>query len=572
MLGAMRWSLLAFALLLVIGSVVPAPLAAQPASIRRFMYMHVYNAETLQTLRQRIGQLDAVSPVYFTVEEDGDVTGRDRPEVSAIVKRAGVKLIPLVNNRPRYEKFSPVLATPASRAKVIDRLVSLVREHDYDGLNIDFEALEPSDRGGLTAFLQELTAKLRPMGKLSTVAVAAKPRELTTGWAGAYDYAALGRICDYVVLMTYAYHPASGPPGSTAPISWVRRTAEYAASVAPPEKLLLGIGLWGYDWKVNSSEPAVVRTWAEIDAIAKRPGAQLGYSVEDESAWLRYTENGQHRIIWFEDERAIATKLDVIRATRLAGWAAWRLGHEGPPAWNAFTAFDAGGPAARARADVARQGEPSTSRLNWEIVNGHFFTQTGEPGRAGFAVTDDGGVPFYTEFRRLGGVEAVGFPRSHRFVWNGFVTQVFQKAVFQWAPGAGVVNFINVFDELSVGGKDGWLERERSTPRPLPASFDGGRSWPEIQTARLALLDSDPAIKQAYFSHVDPLRAFGLPTSRVEDRGNHTVIRLQRAVIQRWKVDVPWARAGQVTIANGGDIALEAGLVPTEATTPRPAP
>ncbi|MCS6800757.1 MAG: glycosyl hydrolase family 18 protein [Chloroflexota bacterium] len=558
-------------LIAAFGLLLPPSAAAQPAPIRRFMYMHVYTAETMHALRQRISQLDAVSPVYFTVEEDGEVSGRDRPEVSAIVKRAGVRLIPLVNNRPRYEKFSPVLMTPARRAKVIDRLVELVRDHDYDGLNIDFEALEPSDRAGLTAFMQELSAKLRPLGKLTTIAVAAKPRELTTGWAGAYDYAALGRVSDYVVLMTYAYHPASGPPGSTAPIDWVRRTAEYAASVVPPQKLLLGIGLWGYDWKLNSSEPAVVRTWAEIDAIAKRPGAQLGYSVEHESAWVRYTENGQERIIWFEDERAISAKLALIRVYRLAGWAAWRLGHEGPPAWNAFTAFDQGHQAAQALAEPARTAGTSAPRPNWDLPNGHFFTQTGELGRTGFAVTDDEGVPFYSEFRRLGGVEGVGFPRSHRFVWNGLISQVFQKAIFQWSPERGAVNLINVFDELSAAGRDGWLERERSTPRPLPAAFDAGRSWAEIQAARLALLDLDPALRQAYFRHPDPLHAFGLPTSRVEDRGNHTVIRLQRAVLQRWKVDVPWAKAGDITIANGGDIALEAGIIPAEAMTPRPA-
>ncbi|GIW06526.1 MAG: hypothetical protein KatS3mg060_1331 [Dehalococcoidia bacterium] len=453
---------------------------------------------------------------------------------------------------------------------MIDRLVALVRDHGYDGLNIDFEALEPSDRAGLNAFMQELTARLRPLGKLSTVAVAAKPRDLTTGWAGAYDYAALGRSSDYVVLMTYAYHTAAGAPGSTAPINWVRRTAEYAASVAPPEKLLLGIGLWGYDWKIHSKDVADVRIWSEIEELAKRPGAQLGYSTEDESAWLKYTDQGHERIVWFEDERAISAKLGIIRTYRLAGWAAWRLGHEGPPAWNAFSAFDRDAQPAQSLAESPRP--TVAARQNWDIPNGHFFTQTGEPGKTGFAVTDDAGVPFYTEFRRLGGTDGVGFPRSHRFIWNGFVTQVFQKAIFQWSPERGVVNFVNVFDELSSAGKDAWLDRERATPRPLSSSFDEGKSWPEIQTARLALLDQDPALKQVYFGQPDPLRSFGLPTSRVEDRGNHTVVRLQRAVLQRWKVDVPWAKAGQVTIANGGDIALEAGVIPTEATTPRPAP
>jgi hypothetical protein len=47
--------------------------------------------------------------------------------------------------------------------------------------------------------------------------------------------------------------------------------------------------------------------------------------------------------------------------------------------------------------------------------------------------------------------------------------------------------------------------------------------------------------------------------------GNHYAVRLQRAVIQEWKQDVPWAKAGQATVANGGDIAKEAGLFPAPA-------
>jgi len=54
--------------------------------------------------------------------------------------------------------------------------------------------------------------------------------------------------------------------------------------------------------------------------------------------------------------------------------------------------------------------------------------------------------------------------------------------------------------------------------------------------------------------------------------GNHFAVRLQRAVIQLWKVDVPWAKAGETTVANGGDVAKEAGLFPPDATTPQRSP
>ncbi|MDQ4077478.1 MAG: hypothetical protein M3220_14675, partial [Chloroflexota bacterium] len=72
------------------------------------------------------------------------------------------------------------------------------------------------------------------------------------------------------------------------------------------------------------------------------------------------------------------------------------------------------------------------------------------------------------------------------------------------------------------------------------------------------------------FAQADPTTVFGLPTSRVEDMGNHYALRTQRAVFQQWKEDVPWAAAGEVTIANGGAIAGELQWLPANALVPEP--
>ncbi len=60
----------------------------------------------------------------------------------------------------------------------------------------------------------------------------------------------------------------------------------------------------------------------------------------------------------------------------------------------------------------------------------------------------------------------------------------------------------------------------------------------------------------------DPIQANGLPVSDVVDMGNHFALRTQRVVFQEWKEDVPWAQRGTVTVALGGDIAKEAGILP----------
>lgn len=582
--------LAAAALVSILVGLAPHTVAGQTSLLRRWMFMNKYDADTIKTLKAHISELDVVAPVYYTVKANGDVTGADRDDVRAVLRGTSVKYVPVVRNEPRYEAFSPILNDATMRRNLVEKLAQLTILNGYDGLNIDFEGIDAADRKGLTAFTALLTDRLRTAGKLSTLSVAAKPRELTTGWAGAYDYAALGSASDYIVVMTYAYAEANDKPGSTAPISWVKRTIEFAVSQMGANKVLLGVGLWGYDWNVTSGGVAAGRTYAQTEEIMKRPGAVQGYSTEDESAWVKYWDNGDEHIIWYEDAKAIKAKLQVAIDNKIAGFAAWRLGQEGPFAWTQFAAYTTAMGGSTSGGTKTVNGTPGTSlpdttpstpattpstntAKDFAVPNGRFFTQTGDPlpggGRSGFAVTDDDGVMFYREMVRNGGVEGVGYPISTRFLWNGFTTQVFQKAIFQWAPEAGEVNFVNVFDELSRTGKDNWLAQQRSTPKPLGADFDGNRNWDQILVARMALLEKDPAIKATYLAKSDPLRYYGLPTSPVVDMGNHNVMRLQRVVIQHWKQDVPWAKAGSITIANGGEIAVEAGLIPAGATVPK---
>ncbi len=213
---------------------------------------------------------------------------------------------------------------------------------------------------------------------------------------------------------------------------------------------------------------------------------------------------------------------------------------------------------------LERSATAQPAAPDWDIPNGHFFTQTGGGSGRGYAVTDDDGIRFWSEFRRLGGVQSVGYPASNRFRWDGFTVQVFQRVIMQWRPDAGNVAFVNVFDRLHEAAKDDWLLRVKSTPPPK-AWDEAGKPWSDIVAGRLAALDPYPAIKRAYMAAPgDPIQANGLPTSEVVDMGNHYALRAQRVVFQQWKEDVPWAAKGQVTVALGGDIAKEAGILPDQ--------
>jgi len=248
-------------------------------------------------------------------------------------------------------------------------------------------------------------------------------------------------------------------------------------------------------------------------------------------------------------------------------------------------AFSQNGPRLKMALDAGRWYELSLPRshespppargLDYDIPDGHFFTQTnGRPLGAsaeGFAVTDGGGVRFWSEFQRLGGVAALGYPVTQRFILDGFTTQAFQKGVLQWRPEVNRAYFLNTFDLMHDRGLDDWLLAYRQTPKPFDSSPDTGLPWDKVVARHLAFLDTNPAIKERYLSDPAWLDHYGLPVAHA-DMGNSFVIRAQRATFQYWKEDVPWAKKGEVTVANGGDLAKEAWLWPVEAVVPQPAP
>ncbi len=311
---------------------------AIPAKIR-LAYHVPWAADSKASLEQNIGALDYVSPYWYhmggwgeLVDADG-VTEANRAQLLQLAQSRNVKVLPLIQNMARNGDFSQVLQDPYWRGVAIQNVVQMTTSMPVAGVHIDFEGMLAEDRPYLPQFMTELAAELHPKGKLVTQAIAARDRERTTGWAGPYDYAALGQVNDLVVLMTYGYGTAV--PQSTAPYPWVAASAGYAASQIPPEKLLLGLAFYGYDWEVGTRRVAAL-TYQRALERARAAGVNIEYDENVHSAWFTYQSGGSDHEVWLEDARAAAFKAQLVYQKGRAGAAAWRMGQEDPQVWNLF--------------------------------------------------------------------------------------------------------------------------------------------------------------------------------------------------------------------------------------------
>ncbi len=308
----------------------------------RWGYYVPYHPSSRASLEAHVGDLDVVSPTWYRLEADGSVVESykdDHAAITRIVRQRGARLIPLVVNGPRNAAFHAFAADTSLRRGGVANLLGLVQREGFDGIHIDFEGLDGADRPLLTAFMKELSAAFRAQGKWVTQAVPAREKELNVGWAGAFDYAALGRANDLIVLMAYGFRTASSTtPGPPADLPWVSRTLSFASGLIPAQKLLLGVPLYGYDWNTASGPPARALHYSELADLVRARGVTPGYDEASQTATLSYSDGGQRHEVWYEDARSLAAKLDLVEQYSLAGAAAWRLGHEDPQAWEAFGA------------------------------------------------------------------------------------------------------------------------------------------------------------------------------------------------------------------------------------------
>jgi hypothetical protein len=192
---------------------------------------------------------------------------------------------------------------------------------------------------------------------------------------------------------------------------------------------------------------------------------------------------------------------------------------------------------------------------------------------------DDAQARFWSQFQELGGWRTLGFPVSRRFMLDGKLSQVTQRALLQWSPTSGRVELSGVLDLLHERQRDGALQRQHQVPPPTPVD-QVNRSYDAVVAQRLAWLEARPAIKRQYCNApggADPFALWGLPTSEATDvsGGSVYVLRTQRAAFQEWVdgLEVGGAQIappGGVTVVLAGDLAKSFSLVPCTALTPEP--
>lgn len=286
--------------------------------------------------------LTYLSIFSYKVKADGTLEGvNDQAVIDAALRNNVAPLMVITNfSEGNFDSdlASTILTNQSLQDKLFQNTLQILKSKGYRVLNIDFEHIYPEQRNLYNQFLRRITDFMHRNKIIVSTALAPKATDIKTGrWHGAHDYAAHGRIVDFVIIMTYEWGWSGGPPMAVSPLPQVEQVLKFAVSQIPPSKIMMGVNLYGYDWTLPYVEGGKfaksVSPQTAID-IAANNNVAIQFDETAKAPHFNYVDaEGKQHVVWFEDARSIRARFNLVKKYGLKGVSYWVLGNDFPQNW-----------------------------------------------------------------------------------------------------------------------------------------------------------------------------------------------------------------------------------------------
>lgn len=239
--------------------------------------------------------------------------------------------------------FSQAVRTASSRTKLVDSVMEILKEYQFDGIDIDWEyptssaagiVSHPSDRTNLTLFCQELKAKMVAYRSDLILSIAIAPSNTY------YDLKALNEYIDIFNVMTYDFAMGSSAKHdsnlytTSLSSSSMDNSVKFVMNYVDKDKIVPGAAFYvrnGYfkDASVQTLGATLSIPMSNsplgydelVEKIKNDPTIVESYDEAAEAAYIIHNR-------WFysyDNPRSIKAKCDYIKANGLGGIMCWEL-------------------------------------------------------------------------------------------------------------------------------------------------------------------------------------------------------------------------------------------------------
>jgi spore germination protein YaaH len=217
---------------------------------------HLFNERSRLALEHYGDQITDVSIFGWRVDASGNLTETfDADQLDPYrAKWPHIKFWLAFRNDGAASVFTALRNNAAARAKLIEGLGKALDKRPWlTGIDIDLEA------GGGIANAPAAENLFRQIANYAHArgleCSAALPPLTIDGSVGGQDwarYSVLGEFLDQVAIMSYDFAWMGSAPGPISPGYWMRAVYSWAVSQIDPAKVLMGLPLYAYFWRIDT--------------------------------------------------------------------------------------------------------------------------------------------------------------------------------------------------------------------------------------------------------------------------------------------------------------------------------
>jgi cellulose synthase/poly-beta-1,6-N-acetylglucosamine synthase-like glycosyltransferase/peptidoglycan/xylan/chitin deacetylase (PgdA/CDA1 family) len=346
----------------------------------------------------------------------------------------------LINNYDgvewRIKEMAQMLANPAARQKLARDITEYAVESHEAGIVVDFEEVPDASQSQFRAFIAGLAPALHSAGLKLMIALPARD--------DAYDYEFFGNQCDAIVLMNYDQHWLTSPPGPIAAQDWFVENLRQVFDVVPPQKVIVGIANYAYDWPLsskNTKEAAAEFSIQEALLHVEESDTDVEFDSNSLNPHYSYYDEHNHlHQVWMLDAVTAYNQLRASERLGVQGTALWRLGSSDTSLWPIWDATHADDAARQKLADLP-PGPDLILEGDGDIWH---FTDTPKHGKRSFEYdagsdlfTDESydAIPLSYNIDRMGGAKkkiAISFDDGPDPQWTPKILDILKE---KKAPG-----------------------------------------------------------------------------------------------------------------------------------------
>ena len=208
---------------------------------------------SLASLKLHYHDIDLLIPeALHASSADGRLDIEQDPKLSSWMQANAIELpvMSMVNNYDGKTwvttEMAEMLANPAARERLSKSLSDFASAQRQSGIVVDFEGVPQTSQPDFSRFIHDLAIAMHAANLKIMIAVPA------ADWS--YDYKYLATQADAIILMNYDLHYPTSDAGPIAPQDFFERNIENIVKIVPPEKIVMGIANYGYDWPAKSKK------------------------------------------------------------------------------------------------------------------------------------------------------------------------------------------------------------------------------------------------------------------------------------------------------------------------------